>query len=274
MRSLPLLLTCLGLSAFVCSQEPKDVDTAKEVTGFYLGGFGGVGFVEITSTQKGAALYSDYKPSYMGSIDVNASGTSSNHCLGLGGLHFGYEWYKTSDKKVWLSPGVECETFYFAQEQEVFLDNPYSVSSGVDLHHFEDSFPTRNWGFLVNFVLSLENPYLTPYVSAGFGHKIIWIHDAYADQIEPAEPGINHFNGKTHAHDWVCAAQFKGGIRRAFWKHYRFFAEYRLLYNAKANFELGPAEYPITVHRPTTLWQVGFDSTYYNTVVFGVDFMW
>ncbi|MEI8329898.1 MAG: hypothetical protein WCG14_07915 [Chlamydiia bacterium] len=95
MRSLPLLLTCLGLSVFVFSQEPKDVDApanrAKELTGFYLGGFGGVGFVEITSTQKGAALYSDYKPSYMGSIDVNASGTSSNHSLGLGGLHFGYE---------------------------------------------------------------------------------------------------------------------------------------------------------------------------------------
>ena len=45
MRSLPLLLTCLGLSVFVFSQEPKDVDApanrAKELTGFYLGGFGG-----------------------------------------------------------------------------------------------------------------------------------------------------------------------------------------------------------------------------------------
>jgi len=281
--------TCLLSSALLFSNtqsqkmkytgnQPESVQNkTQELKGFYFGAFGGASFVEVTNTQKGAALYSGTAtpvetPSTY-SINVNAKGTSPTLTLGMGGLHFGYEWKQKSNKNLWLNPAVEIESYYFAYQMDSFLDNQ-ATPDDIDFHYFENFLPTRNFGYTANLVLALENKYLTPYVAVGFGQQFIWINNAYSEQIEPYE-NINHFNGNTNANTMSCAVLAKAGFRRTCWDHYRFFAEYRMIYNSKVNFELGPTQPTAAVnHRPTTLWQVGFDNSIFNTVSFGVDFLW
>jgi hypothetical protein len=266
-------LLCLAFSALTFAEMNHNEKTASQtkLQGFYLGGFGGAGFGSVTNTQQGAALYSASLLPNPYSIDVNAKGTSANRAFGIGGLHFGYQWYASSTKKVFLAPAVEWEGYYYARSIDSFLDN-LSTPDDIDFHHFENYLPTRNFGYTANFVLALENDYITPYIAGGFGQQINWVHNAYSDQIEPAEPGINHFNGKTKAHAWSCSVLFKAGLRKTFCTHYRFFGEYRMLYNSRVNFELGPTEYP--THRPTTPWQVGLNSNINNIVALGFDFLW
>lgn len=235
--------------------------------GFYLGAFGGGGVSSNgTILQNGTAFLSS------GALSVSATGNGIDNSAMVGGLHLGYEWQGWrlgQEGSGWgLLPAAELEGYYLGTTQRGRLDNP---TPRIPEHTFDTSFPLNMGVFLSNAVLTLHTPYkIHPYLGAGVGAAYVSVSGADSSQLNPAEPGINHFNSNPNASSWALAAQTKAGFRADIAEGWWLFTEYRLLYVGPTNYTFGNTVYP--THSQTTSWNVTFGSMYYNIAVAGVGF--
>jgi hypothetical protein len=262
----------LSFSLISTIQSENNIEKSSEISGFYLGGFGGFGYANGTNDQVGIAFFTDKEVSIESlttPLYVDAKGPYVSNSFGFGGLHFGYEWRNSAQKESMFIPALEFEGFYFAYDRTINLVNP---TPSLPRHAFIDYFSMKTGTILANSVFSYENPYITPFLGIGIGSQLIWIRSADSFQIEPLEKGVNHFNGNQSGFDYAFAAQAKVGLSHTFAKHYRLYAEYRFLFTSPTTYELGPTVYP--KHAPTTRWTTNFSGIYQNLFSIGIDFIW
>jgi opacity protein-like surface antigen len=270
MYALPLLVSLLSLGSDPSPDTKPPSNPISSSKGYYIGVFGGGGSSNAFDVeQKGTALYPSSKG---GPLSVNAQGNGHNDSLGFVGLHLGYEWLPTSQSKWYFTHALEVEGYYESTKKKATLTNP---TDRLDLHQFKDTFPINMGVMLANWIIVLNNKSfwnISPYIGVGVGAGILSIHNAKSSQVAPPEPGINHFNSDPNASDWVFATQGKAGLRFGFFKHMRFFAEYRFLYLTSSDYTFGSTKYP--THVATTKWKVDFGGICNNMYVFGIDFPW
>lgn len=249
-----ILLLALSCSTALAQEGPRSS---------YVGLFGGAGRGSFgTVTQVGTALF----PAVVGGpLDVHATGQPGTSGVGFVGLQIGHEWSYGSG----LLPALEIEGLYLAGTQHATLDNP---GPRLPEHTFDDTFPMHNAVLLVNGVLGFRTPYqaVTPYVGGGIGAAYISISDANSAQINPAEPGINHFNSDASSSAWAFAAQAKAGVRIAIGDRAYVFGEYRCLFVDSSDHVFGPTDYP--THVPTTNWSVHLGDMSYHLAAGGIGF--
>jgi len=111
---------------------------------------------------------------------------------------------------------------------------------------------------------------VTPYIGGGLGAAQVDVDGATSLQLDPAEPGINHFNSGPDSSAWTFAAQIKAGARIALGRNVYAFGEYRYLYVGSTDQIFGPTVEP--THAPTTAWTVRFDDTSHHMASAGVGF--
>lgn len=251
----------------IADQTVQQQEPSCDPIGIYLGGFGGWVFPgNVTVTQMGTAFFPDTSG---GPLSVMAKGTSHGNTKGFGGLHIGYEWMNKITSGFRLAPALEIEGMYFANTaKKADVINP---TTRLNAHEFIDTLPMRVGTLLANGILEFNNDYISPYVGVGVGVGFISIHGADSLQIDPLEPGVNHFNSNTNSFNTVFATQAKAGLRYRFLKHYRLSAEYRFVYLTSSESTFGSADYP--GHVPTSPWIVKLDGMGYNSVTFGIDFI-
>lgn len=234
----------------------------------YIGGFSGWGYTDSSIEQKATAFLSIASG---GPLSVNATGDSSASHFWFGGGHVGYAFRKNNTESWDLTPAIELEGYYFANTLKVNVEND---SIRLDLHDFSDTFPMKTGIILVNGSLAFTNNYITPYLGAGLGAGMVSIHGADSEQINPPEPGINHFNSDPNDFEWAFAVQAKGGLSHIFMPKDSFniqiFSEYRFLYLSSTTYTFGSTQYP--GHAATTNWDVTFSKRYYNLFSLGLDF--
>lgn len=235
--------------------------------GWYLGGFGGGGISDQNKViQNGTAFLSS------GALSVSATGNATNDPAMVGGLHLGYEWAGWrlgKEGSNWgLLPAAELEGYYLGTTRGAQLEN---ITPRIPEHVFNTTFPMNMGVFLSNAVVTLRTPYnIHPYLGGGVGAAYVSVSGADSAQINPAEPGINHFNSNSNASSWALAAQAKAGFRMDITADWWIFTDYRLLYVGPTNYTFGNTVYP--THSQTTSWNVTFGSMYYNIVVAGLGF--
>lgn len=268
MGLLSLMLTCSDARGEeVAHQEPLIMHR-----GLYLGIFGGGGNSSNDNfSQSGTALYGNSKG---GPLSVNAQGGANSNSAAIGGLHVGYEWsgwMLGQEGSRWgLLPAAEFEGYYLGSSQNGQLLNP---TPRIPEHSFADSLPMNAGVLLANSVLTLHTPYMDkihPYFGGGVGAAFVSISGADSTQLNPAEPGINHFNSNPNASSWSFAAQAKTGIRAELAERWWLFVEYRFLYLSPTNYTFGSTQYP--THVATTPWNVNFGGMYYNMGAVGVEY--
>jgi opacity protein-like surface antigen len=266
-----LTFTCIdAYGAESCASQQQD--SPANSRGLYLGIFGGGGnSTNNNVTQNGTALYSTAKG---GPLVVNAQGTPNSNSTGIGGLHVGYEWagwLMGKEGERWgLLPAAEFEGYYLGTTQNVQMLNP---SARIPEHTFSDNFPINGGVLLTNALLTVRTPYIDPiypYVGAGVGTAIVSISGANSAQLNPPEPGINHFNSNPNASNWGFATQVKAGIRAEVVEHVSLFVEYRFLYISPTNYTFGSTVY--STHVATTPWNVNFGGMYYNMGAAGIEY--
>jgi opacity protein-like surface antigen len=270
-------LTLMGFSSLVLIYSDAKGETLAQqhclsmLNGIYAGAFGGWAHSGNNNiAQNGIAFYSIARG---GPLIVKAKGNAGGSS-GVGGLHIGYEWPawpQSSDSSVSnLTPAIELEGYYFKNTQRGTLLNP---TIRIPKHTFHDSFPMDTGVFLANSILTFNTPYVTwlsPYLGAGIGAAVISISGANSKQVNPLEPGINHFNSNTHASSWTFAAQLKAGLRFNLSNNWRLFAEYRFLQLSPTNYTFGSTQYP--THVPTSKWNVNFGSMINNMGTAGIEY--
>jgi len=234
--------------------------TAYESTGFYLGGFGGLGYSGSNRIfQKGQVHYE-------GPAVVHAVGRSLATTVGFGGAHFGYIFREPFPIPISCQPELELEGVYFSDEENAVLGNRLHH----DLPHlFHIIFPMRVGLITVNAATALGSYALAPYGGIGFGAAIVSIHNADIFQLIPNEPGIDHVNSDDKALDWTYTFLVKAGLRYQCIQFLRFFLEYRFFYIPATRHLFGSTIYPR--HVPTTRWEISLHSRPYNAFAFGLD---
>ena len=204
---------------------------------------------------------------------MSANGNSNSFTAGLGGLHLGYNGNAIPfGKNAWhFIPAAEIEGFYLATTPKAQLIN---ITHRVPGHTFNDSFPMNTGVFLANVILTFKQAQtntLYPYLGGGIGGAVIFVSGANASQINPQEPGINHFNSSSSARSNAFAAQAKVGLGYDISAHFKLFGEYRYLYLAPTNYTFGSTQYP--THVATTNWDVHVGSMNYNLGVVGIKYL-
>lgn len=261
------LFAAIMLLALSCSTALAQ-DGSPAGRGTYVGLFGGGGSFNINNvSQIGTALFPDFAG---GPLAVHATGSSGSEGVGLIGLQIGHEWSDISEGGCWgFLPALEFEAFYLAGTQRAHLDNP---GTRLPEHEFVDTFPMNNAALMTSAVLSVRTPYewLRPYFGGGIGITCVSISGADSAQVNPPEPGINHFNSGTNSSRWAFAAQAKVGLRFALTDHAYVFTEYRYLFVDSTNHGFGSTVYP--THAPTTNWRVHFDSMSHHLGIAGIGF--
>lgn len=247
---------------------PCPCDTSR----IYIGGFGGMLFPTAPKlNQTGVAFFSEITPPAIGPLSVDARGRSNKKDTGYGGVQVGYEFnskpcFGSSD---WSFAGAgELEAIFYSHTKKGILENPISV---LAIHDFAVKFPMDIGVYLVGGVMSLKSNCMwgiTPYIGAGVGAARISINKADSLQIDPAEPGVNHFNNRDHDSTWTFAAQAKAGLRYNIWERFHVFAEYRFLYLDSSKFNFGSTV--TATHVPTTTWDVRVNNIYYNAFAVGI----
>ncbi|QUS42288.1 hypothetical protein RPMA_06325 [Tardiphaga alba] len=232
--------------------------------GAYVGVFGGGGSRSGSDlSQLGTVFFIE---AVGGPSAVNANGRTGSGGVGFGGAHLGYEWaYGTH-----LMPALEIEGFYIAgNDRRATLDNP---TIRLEEHRFDNTLPTRSTVLLANMVLGFRSPYanITPYIGGGFGAAHVSIKGATSSQLDPAEPGINHFNSNPDAAVWTFAAQAKAGARVALGSGAYLFGEYRYLYIGDTSHVFGSTNY--LTHAATSPWTVNSGGTSHHLAAGGVGF--
>lgn len=251
------------LLAWDCCEEPSP-------NRFYVGGFGG-GIYSNSSriTQYGTAFFSELRS--IGPLSVIGEGHLNKTSTGFGGAQIGYEWSNPLCSGWSIASATEVEAFFFSDKKRGHLIN--HTVNGLPEHDFLDTFHMDSSVILANLVVSINNDCLfgfSPYVGGGIGATRISLHNADSFQLEPAEPGINHFNSNRHDSSWAFAAQVKAGLSYKLCKMFHIFAEYRYLYVDASNYIFGATNY--TTHAPTSAWNVKVKNINYNAFAIGIQF--
>ena len=232
--------------------------------GAYVGLFGGGGGGSTrTIKQLGTVFFPEVAG---GPLAVNAAGRANTGGVWFVGAQIGHEWAYGSR----LRPAFEIEGFYLAGgTQRARLDN---TNVRLAEQTFDAAFPMHTTVVLANAVLSFPTSYpnITPYVGGGAGVARVSIDGASSAQINPAEPGVNHFNSGPDSSAWTFAAQAKAGVRFALGSNAYVFGEYRYLYVGSTDQIFGSTAYP--AHAPTSPWTVRFGDTSYHLAAGGIGF--
>ena len=243
--------------------------------GYYVGIFGGGGATSTTSVQQvGTAFYSPPKP-------VNAQGTAPSSAASMAGAHAGYEWEELalgSEQSGWgLRPAVEIEGFYLGNNPSATIVSPNTP--GVANHTFQTTLPNNNGVFVANAVFALKTPLsesILPYAGAGVGGATMNISSATSEQLNPAEPGLNHFNTNPNASGSALAVNAKLGIRGEIIDRISLFAEYRYVYLGSTGYTFGQTQGAgsncCQTHVPTTNWNVNMGAQNYFLGVAGIQY--
>ncbi len=232
--------------------------------GTYVGVFGGWGSTGDTDVaQLGTVFFSEAQG---GPLAVNARGQLDSDGGGFIGGQVGHEWSNGSA----VLPAFELEGYSLdTGTRRAHLENP---TDRLPEHTFDSAFPTDTSVFLANLVLSYPTSYhgVTPYLGGGIGGAQIDIDGATSFQLDPVEPGFNHFNSAPDSSTWTFAAQFKAGARIALGSNVYAFGEYRYLYVGSADQVFGNTDYGAPA--ATTPWTVRFDDTSHHMATAGVGF--
>lgn len=242
-----------------------DVPTGR---GMYASVFGGGGSSNINSIDQMGTVY--LLEAEGGPLSVNAVGSSGNDGVGMVGLQLGHEWASSAPEGSWgVLPAVEVEGMYLSGTQTAQLANDTVRIPG---HAFEDSLPMDNIALLANAVVSFQTPLvnLYPYLGGGLGMTNVKIDGADSLQLQPAEPGINHFNGNSNSSVLGLSAQFKAGLRLNLTERMYLFTEYRYLYVQSTTHTFGSTQYP--GHPVTSPWTVQLKDMNYHMGVGGIGF--
>ena len=262
-----VIASMLPSLALLAQETVQQQEPSSDPMGIYFGGFGGWVFPNnVTVTQMGTAFFPDASG---GPLSVMAKGTSHGNTKGFGGLHIGYEWMNKISSGFRLAPALELEGVYFANTaKKADVINP---TTRLNAHEFIDTLPMRVGTLLANGILEFNNDYISPYIGVGVGVGFVSIHGVDSLQVDPLESGVNHFNSSTSDFNTLFATQAKAGLRYRFLKHYRLSAEYRFLYLTSSEFTFGSVDYPS--HVPTSPWTVMLNGMGYNSLTFGIDFI-
>lgn len=234
--------------------------------GTYLALFGGGGTGSSDGARQLGTVY--FIEAAGGPQSINARGNLKSDATGVVGAHVGYEWRHGEH----LRPAVEIEALYLpSTDHHGKMDNTnVRLTEGL----FENTLPTSTSVLLANAVMGFETPYhgITPYVGGGIGAAYLSVRDATSKQLNPAEPGINHFNSESDSGALTAAAQLKAGVRMALTENTYLFGEYRYLYIGAHDQTFGQTE--AAGHASTSPWTVSYDGTAYNlgTVGLGMKF--
>lgn len=265
--SLSAVNSLTAFDEWECCEEPS-------CSRVYIGGFGGGIYSNATTvSQMGTAYFFEDEG---GALSIYAKGKTKSTSSGFGGAQIGYESYKWLGCSDWsLGTAGEVEAFFFSHNKEGHLINPPSrlVSVPFSEHDFDASFRMNMGVYLVNVVFSLNNPSLcgfSPYIGGGVGATRISIRNAESAQVDPLEPGVNHFNSDRGDSSWAFAAQAKAGLRYNFCDSFHLFGEYRYVYVDTSNYILGATVYP--THAATSPWNVRIKNMQYNAFAFGLQY--
>lgn len=199
-----------------------------------------------------------------GILHVNAGGRADSDAALLLGGQIGY-WLPASGSPLRLA--VELEGLYLDHERKAALLNP---TNQVPDHRFVDQLPLDIGVLLANAVFSFGGGGLQPYVGLGVGGAILAASGADSAQVNPAEPGINHFNSDDSASSAALAFQVKAGLRYQLGERLSLVTEYRHLRLSDTDYDFGPTVYP--GHAPTSPWQVKLDTLKFNMAVAGLQY--
>lgn len=170
-----------------------------------------------------------------------------------------------------MQPSFEVEGLYIGRQN---IQGADIVNTSVEKEHvFDVTYPISASLGLMNAILYFENsrmPAVQPYVGAGFGLAAVSIHNANSIQVEPIEPGINHYNTDPSDTDTTFATQLKLGLNYKTQSQISFFGEYRYLYLSSSDYTFGSTYY--NGHKPTTNWTVKIGGQQYNLGVVGVKY--
>lgn len=264
-----LFLFALSTLAFANDAPATLTSPAK----FYLGALAGGGSsTHFNASQFGSAFFPEVSG---GPLAVNAFGQLSHKKIEFLGVQLGYQGQQivlNSASQWTLRPAAELEGY--AMNKRSFKGTLVNDTTRIDEHDFLVSYPIRNTVFLANAVLNFNHAdsALHPYIGFGIGNAIIRNTDASAEQANPPEVGINHYNVNTSDTSSTFAGQIKLGLGYDVRKCISLFAEYRWLYLASTDFVFGSTVYP--GHVATSSWQVNLGSQTYHLGNIGVRFSW
>lgn len=251
------------VAGFIAIPAFAESDEAAGARDLYFGFFGGGGTSSGGDvTQRGTVFVTEAQG---GPLAVNATGKTDSSSGGLFGVQIGHEWSRRS-----LLTAIELEGLYLpGRSASARLQNTASPGR-LDGQTFDDSFDMSSVVILGNLVVGFptRHPGVTPYVGAGIGAARVDVTGANSTQVNPAEPGINHFNSGTDSSAWTFASQIKAGVRYAFSGNAYVFGEYRFLYIDATSQNLGSTAYP--THAPTSDWNVRFDGTSHHFLTAGI----
>ncbi|MGV8996742.1 MAG: outer membrane protein [Parvibaculaceae bacterium] len=261
-----------GGAVAVAAQEPVTYTEGPAAVpkaqgrGAYVSLFGGVGSGGGSNVNQSGTVF--FVEAVGGPLAVDANGKTENRSVRFGGAHLGYEWSYHSRLGFDLMPAIEFEGLRLASaDYHGTLSNP-NVRTVEQT--FDDSFSMSTNVFLANAVFGIRTPYesITPYIGGGVGAALVTINGATSSQLNPAEPGINHFNAGSDSSAWTFAAQAKAGVRVGLGDSAYVFGEYRYLYVGAVDQGFGSTSYP--THAATSPWVVRFGDTSYNLFNVGV----
>jgi opacity protein-like surface antigen len=251
-----------------CPMVQAQSDGGPTGRGMYAGVFGGGGSSHISSIDQMGTEY--FIEAQGGPMSVNAVGSAGNDGVGLVGLQIGHEWTSGAPEGSWgVLPAVELEAMYLTGTSSAQLDNE---TLRLAEHVFDDAFPMDNFALLASGVVSFQTPLvnLFPYIGGGLGMTNVKIDGASSFQLEPAEPGLNHFNGNPNSSAVGLSAQFKAGLRVNLTERMFLFTEYRYLYVGSTTHTFGSTQDP--AHAPTSPWTVQLKDMNYHLGIGGIGF--
>lgn len=241
-----------------------DGQSSEPARGVYVGVFGGGGVSSDTDiAQLGTVFFTEASG---GPLAVNATGQADSDSVWFIGVQVGHEWSSNSS----VLPAFELEGFQLdTGTLNATLQNP---NIRTVEQTFDTSFSTETTVFLANLVVSFPASFrgVTPYVGGGFGAAQVDVDGATSLQLDPTEPGVNHFDGGPDSTAWTFAAQAKAGLRIALGRNAFVFGEYRYLYVGSADQIFGSTVE--AAHAPTTEWTVRFGETSHHLGSAGIGF--
>lgn len=194
--------------------------------GAYVGLLEGGGRLGPTDlTQAGTAFRAP------GPLSVRAAGDTNAGGAFLIGVQGGYEWSRWvvggGGGKWGARPAVEVEGYFLRSSAIGTLVNPTEVIPG---HTFDVTLPMRSSVFVVSSLWVLKTPRperVRAYAALGVGAARVSAKGADSAQINPAEPGINHFNSDPDERDSTFAVQPKAGAAITLTRRFALTTEYR-----------------------------------------------